>query len=139
MALEISYTEQELSDAGEKLISAFPDERVFIFKGDLGAGKTTLIRAICSNLGVEQGMSSPSFSIVNEYDGGEQGPIYHFDFYRFANESEAYDIGYEEYLYSDNYCFIEWPEKIENLLPNKYVRVAIQQTNMVCDLRAELC
>src|SRR5690606_38259479 len=83
----------------------------------MGAGKTTIIKALCKELGVTEHVTSPTFSIVNEYLG-LKGPIYHFDFYRLKNEQEAFDLGYEEYFYSGNYCFVEWPEKIGSLLPD---------------------
>ena len=93
--------------------------------GELGSGKTTLIKAICEELGVKQAISSPTFSIVNEYLSSSGKKIYHFDFYRINNISEAYDMGYEEYFYSDAYCFIEWPEKIAELLPDDVLKVNI--------------
>jgi tRNA threonylcarbamoyladenosine biosynthesis protein TsaE len=103
------------------------DARIFLFYGDMGAGKTTLIKAICEHLGVTEPATSPTFAIVNEYVGGKQ-KIYHFDFYRLKNESEALDMGYEEYFYSGACCFIEWPEKIPSLLPEHYVSVKISVT-----------
>jgi tRNA threonylcarbamoyladenosine biosynthesis protein TsaE len=93
----------------------------------MGAGKTTFIRAICEELGVEESVNSPTFAIVNEYRSGEGDPIYHFDFYRINKEEEAYDFGYEDYFYSGELCFVEWPEKIENLLPEDAVTVSITE------------
>jgi len=93
----------------------------------MGAGKTTLIKAICEYLGVTEPATSPTFSIVNEYEGRDER-IFHFDFYRLKNETEALDMGYEEYFYSGAYCFIEWPEKIPNLLPEHYVSIKIEVT-----------
>lgn len=101
--------------------------RVFLFYGSMGAGKTTFIRAICEELGVEESVNSPTFAIVNEYRSGEGDPIYHFDFYRINKEEEAYDFGYEDYFYSGELCFVEWPEKIENLLPEDAVTVSITE------------
>lgn len=101
--------------------------RVFLFYGSMGAGKTTFIRAICEELGVEESVNSPTFAIVNEYRTGEGDPIYHFDFYRINKEEEAYDFGYEDYFYSGDLCFVEWPEKIENLLPEDAVTVSITE------------
>lgn len=101
--------------------------RVFLFYGSMGAGKTTFIRAICEELGVEESVNSPTFAIVNEYRSGEGNPIYHFDFYRINKEEEAYDFGYEDYFYSGELCFVEWPEKIENLLPEDAVTVSITE------------
>ena len=91
----------------------------------MGAGKTTLIKSLCVELGCNDVITSPTFSIVNEYAGPNK--IYHFDFYRLKNQNEALDIGCEEYFYSGSYCFIEWPEKIPDLLPDNYVRVTIEQ------------
>ncbi len=107
----------DIAAAAKQVLAAFPQSRVFLFYGQMGAGKTTFIKALCEELGVTEGTSSPTFSIVNEYEG-RQGPIFHFDFYRLKEEQEAYDMGYEEYFYSDSYCFVEWPEKIPNLLPH---------------------
>jgi tRNA threonylcarbamoyladenosine biosynthesis protein TsaE len=101
--------------------------RVFLFYGSMGAVKTTFIRAICEELGVEESVNSPTFAIVNEYRSGEGDPIYHFDFYRINKEEEAYDFGYEDYFYSGELCFVEWPEKIENLLPEDAVTVSITE------------
>ena len=114
----------ELDNAAEEILSFAPNNRVFLFYGDMGAGKTTLIKSLCSKLGSADNITSPTFAIVNEYTG--PNTIYHFDFYRLKNQSEAMDIGFEEYLYSGNYCFIEWPEKIPDLLPLHYVTVSIQ-------------
>ncbi|MBL4623894.1 MAG: tRNA (adenosine(37)-N6)-threonylcarbamoyltransferase complex ATPase subunit type 1 TsaE [Flavobacteriales bacterium] len=115
-------------DLGElaKQIIKLTDEKVFAFFGEMGVGKTTLIKKIIKALEAEEEGSSPTFSIVNEYFSPTVGIIYHFDFYRIESEEEAYDIGYEDYVYSGNYCFIEWPEKIANLLPPTYVRVIIK-------------
>lgn len=115
----------ELKPASEQLISFGDSEKIFLFYGDMGAGKTTLIKSLCESLGVKEPATSPTFSIVNEYRG-ESSKIYHFDFYRLKNQSEALDLGYEEYFYSGNYCFIEWPEKIPDLLPDHYIRVEVQ-------------
>ncbi|WP_156305802.1 tRNA (adenosine(37)-N6)-threonylcarbamoyltransferase complex ATPase subunit type 1 TsaE [Sphingobacterium endophyticum] len=114
-----------LPDAAKWLIEQNPDKRVFVFQAGMGAGKTTFIKAICEYLHVEDSTSSPTFSIVNEYSS-ENGPVYHFDFYRLKDEQEAYDLGYEEYFYSGDYCFIEWPEKIPNLIPEDAAIVKIE-------------
>ena len=106
----------ELPGAASQILSAFADTRVFLLYGSMGAGKTTFVKAICEQLGVTDSTSSPTFSIVNQYSY-PQGNVYHFDFYRIKDEQEAFDMGYEEYFYSGDYCFIEWPEKIPNLLP----------------------
>ena len=115
----------DLPSAAERIISASVNKKVFAFYGEMGSGKTTLIKAICKKLGVGETTSSPTFSIVNEYTSRQGNKIYHFDFYRLKNESEAMDIGCEEYFSSGNYCFIEWPEKIANLLPSEIVNIHI--------------
>ncbi len=117
----------ELPVAAEKLLAICEGKKVFAFKGEMGAGKTTFIKAICEQLNVIGNISSPTFSLVNEYLTQSGEKIFHFDFYRIKSESEAYDMGYEDYLYSNSYCFIEWPEKIENLLPSNTVLVAISK------------
>jgi len=114
----------ELPSIANEIISSAANSRIFLFYGDMGAGKTTLIKALCEQLGVTEPATSPTFSIVNEYVGRDN-KIYHFDFYRLKNETEALDMGYEEYFYSDAYCFIEWPEKIPNLLPLHYNKIEI--------------
>jgi len=118
----------ELKAAAEKLITFGGSAKIFLFYGDMGAGKTTFIKSLCESLGTQDNITSPTFSIVNEYEGAG-GKIYHFDFYRLKNETEALDMGYEEYFYSGNYCLIEWPEKIAGLLPAHYIRVDIQVLN----------
>jgi len=114
-----------LPGLARKLLSIAGDERIFLFYGDMGSGKTTFIKAICKELGTEDVVSSPTFSIVNEYATSE-GPVFHFDFYRLKSETEALDLGYEDYIYSGNYCFIEWPEKIKNLLPERACKIEIK-------------
>lgn len=115
----------DLAAAAQWLLQQKPDSKIFLFNGAMGAGKTTFIKAICEVLDVEDSTSSPTFSIVNEY-ATAAGPIYHFDFYRLKDEQEAYDLGYEEYFYSGAYCFIEWPEKIPNILPDDAVNIEIE-------------
>jgi tRNA threonylcarbamoyladenosine biosynthesis protein TsaE len=117
----------ELPAVAAEIISFSANSRIFLFHGDMGAGKTTLIKALCEVLGTEETVTSPTFSIVNEYIGAANR-IYHFDFYRLKNQSEALDMGYEEYFYSDAYCFIEWPEKIPDLLPDHYINIKINVT-----------
>jgi len=117
-------TSEQLRETAIALLNICKKERFFVFYGEMGVGKTSLIQAICKELGTTENASSPTFSLVNEYELGDFY-IYHFDFYRIKNLSEVYDIGYEEYFYSDNYCFVEWPEKIETLLPINYVEVKI--------------
>jgi tRNA threonylcarbamoyladenosine biosynthesis protein TsaE len=115
----------DLTQVAEDIIKYAGDIRIFLFYGEMGAGKTTLIKSMCTAVGVSDSVSSPTFSIVNEYKGND-GPVYHFDFYRLKDQSEAMDMGYEEYFYSDNYCFIEWPEKIASLIPDSYTGIRIQ-------------
>lgn len=115
----------ELPSAAKKLLAACPDKKIFAFYGQMGAGKTTLIKSLCEVMGVNNTVSSPTFSIVNEYLSEKGEKIFHFDFYRINSESEAYDMGYEDYFYSNAYCFIEWPERIAELLPPDFVRVNI--------------
>src|ERR1035437_31314 len=117
----------ELPVAAEQLLQNYADKKIFAFYGAMGAGKTTFIKVICETLGVTDMISSPTFSIVNEYRSSKGKKIFHFDFYRIKSLNEAYDMGYEDYFYSNAYCFIEWPEKIEELLPENYVKVAITQ------------
>ena len=117
-----------IRQAAKEFIAGMDDRTVFAFRGDMGAGKTTFIKAICEELGVEDVINSPTFAIINEYRSGETGElIYHFDFYRINKLSEAEDIGTEDYFYSGALCFIEWPEKIEELLPVDVVEVAITE------------
>jgi tRNA threonylcarbamoyladenosine biosynthesis protein TsaE len=114
-----------LQAAARQFVEAMGDRRVFAFYGKMGAGKTTFIKAICEALGVEDTVTSPTFAIVNEYKAPGEA-CYHFDFYRIKNLREAYDIGTEEYFYSGCPCFIEWPELIEELLPEDTVKVSIE-------------
>lgn len=109
-----------------KEILALSKSNIITFEGEIGVGKTTLITQICLALGIEEKVTSPSYSIVNEYVNGET-PVYHFDFYRLNEEDEAFDIGVEDYFYSGNMCLIEWPEKIPNILPAQATTVKISQ------------
>lgn len=118
----------DLDQAAISLLDFAGTEKIFVFEGDMGAGKTTFIKALTKALGVKELVSSPTFSIVNEYEGKGK-TFYHFDFYRIKNLQEAYDIGYEEYFFSGNTCFIEWPEKVEELLPENYIKVEIKMIN----------
>lgn len=115
-----------IDDAARELIEAFPDSRIFAFYGEMGAGKTTLIKALCRILEVTDDTSSPSFGLIYEYRAGGSDSVYHFDFYRIEHLEEVYDIGYDEYIDSGHYCFIEWPEKIASLLPPGTVSVKLQ-------------
>ena len=121
-----------LGEAAHQFVNAIGNRRIFAFYGHMGAGKTTFIKAICEALGVEDVITSPTFAIVNEYTPSSpllppSSNIYHFDFYRVKRLEEAYDMGYEDYFYSGSLCFIEWPELIEELLPDDTVRVTITQ------------
>jgi len=120
----------DLPKIAETILNEYKNERVFAFYGKMGSGKTTFIKELCKLLGVEETITSPTFALINEYAGKEHTKIYHFDFYRIENQEEAYDFGYEEYFYSGEYCLIEWPELIENLLPETYVKInIIEQEN----------
>lgn len=117
----------EIDVAAREFIDAMGDNTIFAFYGKMGAGKTTFIKAVCEALGVKDVINSPTFAIVNEYLAGNGDPIYHFDFYRIKKEQEVLDIGYEDYIYSDCLCFMEWPELIEDLLPEDAVKVTITE------------
>ena len=125
MEIKINSLDQ-IGDAAREFIANMGDHKVFAFYGKMGAGKTTFIKAICEELGVEDVITSPTFAIINEYTGQDQ-TIYHFDFYRIKKLEEVYDMGYEEYFYSGALCFIEWPELIEEVLPEDTVKVTIKE------------
>ena len=129
---------EELPEVAKGMFKEFADERFFAFFGKMGVGKTTLIKEMCRQLGVEDNVCSPTFAIINAYSTAEGEDVYHFDFYRLKSVDEAYDIGYEEYFYSGNYCFTEWTEKIEDLLPERYVRVEIEERDGTRNLTATL-
>lgn len=116
-----------IGEAAQEFIDNMGDNTIFAFYGKMGAGKTTFIKAVCEALGVKDVINSPTFAIVNEYLAGNGEPIYHFDFYRIKKEQEVLDIGYEDYIYSDCLCFMEWPELIEDLLPDDAVKVTITE------------
>lgn len=122
-------TLNDLAGVAGVVAELVPRYRVWLLEGEMGAGKTTLIKAIGAALGVTDMMSSPTFSIVNQYEAGASRIVYHFDFYRIRSESEACDIGAEEYFYSGDPCFIEWPEKISSLIPSHYARITIEATD----------
>ena len=117
----------ELPHAAAAVINALEGRSVVVFRGEMGAGKTTLIREIVARLGADDTVTSPTFAIVNQYTTREGKNIYHFDFYRIKKLEEVYDMGYEDYLYSGALCFIEWPELIEELLPGNTVKVTIEE------------
>ena len=114
-----------INEAAKQFVAAMGSNRVFAFYGKMGAGKTTFIKALCTELGVDDVITSPTFAIVNEYTAGDGSPIYHFDFYRIKKLDEVYDMGYEDYFYNGGLCLIEWPELIESLLPEDAVEVHI--------------
>ena len=138
MEIKIQNTDT-IREAAREFIRHIGNRRVFAFYGSMGAGKTTFIKAICEELGVDDVVTSPTFAIVNEYEASEEGKaaentslpsplrIYHFDFYRIKKIEEVFDMGYEDYFYSGDLCFIEWPELIEPLLPDDAVRLSIEE------------
>ena len=125
--MEFTYTLAEIDTIAEKILP-YLHSKVVIFRGGMGFGKTTLIKALVRALGSTDNVSSPTFSLVNPYEGAND-KIYHFDFYRIKNEEEAFDIGFEEYLYSGDWCFIEWAERVEKYLPETYTIVELIQVD----------
>jgi tRNA threonylcarbamoyladenosine biosynthesis protein TsaE len=125
--MEIKIQDLEhIREAAREFVENIDDRTVFAFYGHMGAGKTTFIKAICEELGVEDVITSPTFAIVNEYTA-QEGPIFHFDFYRIKKLEEVYDMGFEDYFYSGSLCLIEWPELIEEVLPDDAVKVTITE------------
>ena len=126
--MEIKITSLDnILQAAQEFISQMGDRKAFAFYGHMGAGKTTFIKAICEALGVEDVITSPTFSLVNDYTDRDGNSIYHFDFYRIKKLEEVYDMGYEDYFYSGNLCLMEWPELIDDLLPEDVVKVTIAE------------
>ena len=123
--MEIVFTIDELESVAQQIIAQQP-ARVILFHGEMGVGKTTLIKQLCKTLGVTEATSSPTFSLVNEYETVTNQIVYHFDFYRLKNEMEALDMGADDYFYSGNWCFIEWAEKIPNLIPEEHAIITIE-------------
>ncbi|MBT4479226.1 MAG: tRNA (adenosine(37)-N6)-threonylcarbamoyltransferase complex ATPase subunit type 1 TsaE [Flavobacteriales bacterium] len=119
----------ELELVATSLLELINDNNIICFHGEMGVGKTTFIKEICKKLGVEDVVSSPTFSIINEYLTENNESVYHFDFYRIEKEEEAFDIGYEEYFYQGNLCLIEWPEKISSIIPENIIKVQITRSD----------
>ena len=131
-------TESDLKEAAALLISQFDGETIFAFFGEMGAGKTTFIRYITEQLGSNDRVSSPTYGIINEYSLPGGNSIYHFDFYRINKLEEAIDIGTDDYLNSENMCFIEWPEKIDSILPAHFVKITILVEQELRIIRMEI-
>jgi tRNA threonylcarbamoyladenosine biosynthesis protein TsaE len=123
--MNITFSLEEINEVAREILGQNPKE-VILFHGEMGVGKTTLIKALAKELGVNDVTSSPTFSLVNEYQTTDNQIVYHFDFYRLNHETEALDMGADEYLYSGNWCFIEWAEKIPNLVPDSHSVITIR-------------
>lgn len=119
----------DLKEVAVEVLKLSEGKNIICFYGEMGVGKTTFIKEICKELEVIDNVSSPTFSIVNEYKTKNDKFVFHFDFYRLETEEEAFDMGYEEYFYNDNLCFVEWPEKIKSLLPNEILKVEMIKEN----------
>ena len=123
--MNIIFSLDQIQETTEQILASNP-KKIILFNGEMGVGKTTLIKQLCKSLGVQDATSSPTFSLVNEYQTSNNQTVYHFDFYRLNKETEALDMGVDDYLYSGNWCFIEWSEKIANLLPAEYSTINIE-------------
>jgi tRNA threonylcarbamoyladenosine biosynthesis protein TsaE len=123
--MEVVFSLEEIDNVSQLILEQRPN-KVILFNGNMGVGKTTLIKCLSKNLGVNGNTSSPTFSLVNEYQTNDNQIVYHFDCYRLKTEVEALDMGIDDYLYSGNWCFIEWPEKIESLIPEKCTTINIE-------------
>jgi tRNA threonylcarbamoyladenosine biosynthesis protein TsaE len=124
--MNTTYSLKDLSSIAKEVIAS-AEHRMLLFYGDMGVGKTTLIKEICTQLGVLDTISSPTFSLVNEYQTNKNETVYHFDFYRIENQEEAYDIGIEDYFDSNHWCLVEWPENVENLVPLEFVEIQLSR------------
>ena len=122
--MEAIFSLNEINNIAKKIIE-FNPHKIVLFNGEMGAGKTTLIKSLCKELGIITNISSPTFSLVNEYQTITNQIVYHFDFYRLKSQNEALDIGIDEYLYSGHWCFIEWAENIKDLIPENYSTLTI--------------
>ena len=122
--MNVTFSLDQLEEVAQKIIANNP-KKVILFHGEMGVGKTTLIKQLCKTLGITGATSSPTFSLVNEYEANDNQLVYHFDFYRLNDEVEALDMGIDDYLYSGNWCFIEWAEKIPNLIPETHSVISI--------------
>lgn len=123
--MNIVFSLDQIKEVAQQILDSKP-KKIILFNGEMGVGKTTLIKQLCKSLGVEDATSSPTFSLVNEYYTSNNEIVYHFDFYRLNKETEALDMGVDDYLYSGNWCFIEWSEKIANLLPEETSTITIE-------------
>jgi tRNA threonylcarbamoyladenosine biosynthesis protein TsaE len=123
--MNVTFSLDQLEEVAQKIITENPN-KVILFHGEMGVGKTTLIKQLCKTLGVTDATSSPTFSLVNEYQTNVNQTVYHFDFYRLNNETEALDMGIDDYLYSGNWCFIEWAEKVPNMIPEAHSVITIE-------------
>lgn len=135
----IEFDLTEINSIASKLFLEYSDYKIWLFNGHMGAGKTTIIKSICDFLGVVGNVSSPTFSVVNEYVTSDNSLIYHFDFYRINHETEALDLGVDEYFESNKYCFLEWASKIESLLPQKFLQIDISIVNSNTRKLSVLC
>ncbi|BFM44992.1 tRNA (adenosine(37)-N6)-threonylcarbamoyltransferase complex ATPase subunit type 1 TsaE [Flavobacterium sp. CFS9] len=132
--MNIVFSLDQIKEVATQILAANP-KKIILFNGEMGVGKTTLIKQLCKSLGVQDATSSPTFSLVNEYNTSDNQTVYHFDFYRLNKETEALDMGVDDYLYSGNWCFIEWSEKIASLLPEETSTITIQ---LLADGKREL-
>ncbi len=125
ITMNIVFSLDQIQEVAEQIIASNP-KKIILFNGEMGVGKTTLIKQLCKSLGVQDATSSPTFSLVNEYQTSNNQTVYHFDFYRLNKETEALDMGVDDYLYSGNWCFIEWSEKIASLIPEEHSTINIE-------------